>query len=456
MTGPTSATTARQAMTGTGAIAAVSAGSASVSDVAAGCLARVAELDPAIGAFRVIDEHAVRSQAKQLDDRAAGPLHGLLVGVKDVIDTADLPTGYGSALFADHQPAADADVVAGLRRAGALVLGKTESTEFAMFQPTRTRNPVDQTRTPGGSSSGSAAAVAAGMVPVALGTQTAGSVVRPAAYCGVYGFKPSWGWTSTAGIWRLSEHLDTVGLFARCVADLRLIHQVLSSPAANARPGTARRGAKPAVAVLSTEDWGAADEDVRAALSAVAGRLSDDGWEVREMAMPPAWRHLPGQQQVVMAAEVAKNLHAALGDRIGQISDSALAIVAQGGACLATEYLAALEARAEALQALVPVAAVTDLLLAPSALGAAPVGLGFTGDPVMCRPWTLLGLPAANVPAWRRPDGLPVGVQLIGTRPDDVTYLENLALAEAALTNPAAVTNHPGLTSPVAPTLKED
>lgn len=168
------------------------------------------------------------------------------------------------------------------------------------------------------------------------------------------------------------------------------------------------------------------------------------------MSMPPAWRHLPGQQEVLMAAEVAKNLHAALGDRVGQISGSAQAIVARGDRCLAAEYLAALEARAEAVAALVPLAGVTDLLLAPSALGAAPVGLDFTGDPVMCRPWTLLGLPAANVPAWQRPDGLPVGVQLIGTRRDDLSYLTNLARAEAALTDPAAPASQPDLTNPVA------
>jgi Asp-tRNA(Asn)/Glu-tRNA(Gln) amidotransferase A subunit family amidase len=156
---------------------------------------------------------------------------------------------------------------------------------------------------------------------------------------------------------------------------------------------------------------------------------------VREMAMPPAWRHLPGQQEVVMAAEVAKNLHATLGERVGQISASARAIVARGDRCLATEYLAALEARDEALRALVPLSAVTDLVLAPSALGAAPAGLKHTGDPVMCRAWTLLGLPAANVPAWRRPDGLPIGVQFIGTGRDDVSYLTRLALAEAALTH---------------------
>jgi Asp-tRNA(Asn)/Glu-tRNA(Gln) amidotransferase A subunit family amidase len=425
------------AQTGTEAIAAVATGAAAVSDVVAACLARVAELDGGIGAFRIVDEQGARSRAKQLDDAIAGPLQGLVVGIKDVIDTADLPTGYGSALFARHQPAADADAVAALRRAGAIVLGKTESTEFAMFQPTRTRNPVDPGRTPGGSSSGSAAAVAAGMVPVALGTQTAGSVVRPAAYCGVYGFKPSWGWTSTTGIWRLSESLDTVGLFARSVADLLLTYRVLrtGTPPAAGSAGPPYPPGKPTVAVLSGAEWGNCDGDVRDALTAVADRLADHGWRVREMAMPPAWRHLPGQQEVVMAAEVAKNLHATLGERVGQISASARAIVERGTRCLASEYLAALEARDEALRALVPLSAVTDLVLAPSALGAAPAGLKHTGDPVMCRPWTLLGLPAANMPAWRRPDGLPIGVQLIGTGHDDVNYLTYLALAEAALTH---------------------
>jgi Asp-tRNA(Asn)/Glu-tRNA(Gln) amidotransferase A subunit family amidase len=421
------------------AIAAVAAGALSVSDVVEGCLGRVAELDAAIGAFRLVDEQGARCRARELDDRVAGPLQGLVAGVKDVIDTAGLPTGYGSGLFADHQPAEDADVVTALRRAGAIVLGKTESTEFAMFAPARTRNPVDPARTPGGSSSGSAAAVAAGLVPVALGTQTAGSVVRPAAYCGVYGFKPAWGWTSTKGIWRLSGHLDTVGLFARCVSDLLLTYQALRSPGGQAEsrygPAAAHPLWKPSVAVLSGQEWADCDGDVRDALSWVAGRLSDDGWAVREMAMPASWRHLPGRQEVVMAAEVARNLHAALGDRVSQISESAQAIVERGDRCLAREYLAALEAKQEALRTLVPLAATTDLVLTPSALGVAPVGLDSTGDPVMCRPWTLLGLPAANVPCWRRPDGLPVGVQLVGTGRDDLTYLTGLALAEAAVTH---------------------
>jgi Asp-tRNA(Asn)/Glu-tRNA(Gln) amidotransferase A subunit family amidase len=425
--------------TGTEAIAAVATSATSVSEVAAGCLEKVAELDGSIGAFRVIDADAVRSRAKELDDRVAGPLQGLVVGVKDVIDTADLPTAYGSPLFKDHRPSADADVVAALRRAGALVLGKTETTEFAMYHPTRTRNPVDPSRTPGGSSSGSAAAVAAGMVPVALGTQTAGSVVRPAAYCGVYGFKPSRGWTSTAGIWLLAEQLDTVGLFARSAADLTMLYRALRSGAAGPPGGdrlspARRAGAPPAVAVLAAGEWADCDEEVHDALVFAAGRLSSAGWDVRDIPMPPSWRHLPRHHATVMSVEVAKNLRARLGARVMRISESAQAVVEQGEACSATEYLAALEAREEARGILAPLAVAADLVLAPSALGAAPEGLAFTGDPVMCRPWTLLGLPAANVPAYRRADGLPVGVQLVGLAGDDLSFLADLALAETVLT----------------------
>jgi amidase len=423
-------------LTGTEAVAAVATGAASVSDVVNGCLGQAAELDAAIGAFRFLDEDGALAKAKQLGEHVAGPLQGLVVGVKDVIDTGDMPTGYGSPLFADHQPATDAEVVAALRRAGAVVLGKAESTEFAMFHPTRTRNPRDLSRTPGGSSSGSAAAVAAGMVPVALGTQTAGSVIRPAAYCGVYGFKPTRGWVSTDGIWRLSQRLDTVGLFAHTVADLMLVYRALR-PVAEAPAGYGPAPAAPTVAVISPTEWGTFDSDVRDAVSFAAGRLSDHGWQVREMAMPASWRHLPEQQNVVMTAEVAHNFHAALGERVGQISEKAQAVVEQGDRCSAREYMAALDARDDVLRALAPLAATVDLVLGPSALGAAPEGLEFTGDPVMCRPWTLLGLPAANVPAFRRPDGLPVGVQFVGLRRDDLRYLNQLALVEAALTHAA-------------------
>jgi Asp-tRNA(Asn)/Glu-tRNA(Gln) amidotransferase A subunit family amidase len=426
-------------LSGSAAITAVATGASSVSEVVAGCLEKVRELDGSIRAFRIIDEQMARSRAKELDDQVPGRLQGLVVGVKDVIDTADLPTGYGSPLFEGHQPSADAAVVKELRRAGALVLGKTESTEFAMFQPTRTRNPVDPRRTPGGSSSGSAAAVAAGMVPVALGTQTAGSVVRPAAYCGVYGFKPSTGWASTEGIWLLSDQLDTVGIFARCVADLVVTYCALRKPVTGPEhddsPGLAAPSlrARPSVLILPAAEWARCEPEVGDALDFAAGQLRASGWNVQEIPMPASWRHLPDQQAVIMAAEVAKNLHAALGSRVGQISESARTIVEQGDRCGAREYLAALEARDQARALLEPLSVAGDLLLTPSAPGVAPEGLSYTGDPVMCRPWTLLGLPAANVPAYRRQDGLPVGVQLVGLRRHDLRFLADLASAEAAI-----------------------
>ncbi len=408
----------------------VATGARTVSEVAAAALRRVRDADGEILAFRSVDEAAVEQAAKELDAGTAQRLGGVTVGVKDVIDTADSPTAYGSALFSDHQPATDADVVAHLRAAGAIVLGKTESTEFAMFEPTRTRNPHDLERTPGGSSSGSAAAVAAGMVSIALGTQTAGSVVRPGAYCGVYGFKPTRGWTSTKGVWLLAESLDTLGLFARRAADLRLLYQVLRT--AGASPAPPSRPATPYAAVLRATEWGEVDGDVLSALDRVSARLSDAGWTVVEMQMPDEWRRLPEQHTTVMAVEVAKNMRAVLGDRVELISEKARRIVSDGDEIPATGYLAAKEAASTALGTLQALSETVDVILAPSALGVAPVGLAATGDPVMCRPWTLLGLPASNVPAVRRADGLPVGVQAVSTAFDDLAFLDILASIEAA------------------------
>jgi Asp-tRNA(Asn)/Glu-tRNA(Gln) amidotransferase A subunit family amidase len=420
-------------LSGTEAVTAAAIGARSVSQIAEGQLERVRACDSRIGAFRVVDEAGVRRSAKELDDRPRGPLTGLVVGVKDVIDTADLPTAYGSELYVDHQPSADANVVRLLRQAGATILGKTESTEFALFRPTRTRNPVDPGRTPGGSSSGSAAAVAAGMVPVALGTQTAGSVVRPAAYCGVYGYKPTRGWTSTAGIWRLAEYLDTVGLFARRAADLELLYRVLSrgtSPGAGVRAD--RRTSPGSVAVLAAGEWGSTEVSVADALTAVAGRLADGGWQVHEMAMPPSWRHLPEQHHTIMVVEVAKNLRKALGTRVELVSEGVQTIVEQGEQCSALAYISAQEAVEEARTAIAGLSQVIDIILCPSALGVAPVGLEATGDPVMCRPATVLGLPAANIPYYRLPDGLPVGIQAVAPRPDDVGFLRDLVAMESA------------------------
>lgn len=416
----------------------VAAGGGSVVDVAAAALERIAEVDAQVQAWRCIEPDRVRATAEQLDKPGTGVLRGALVGIKDVIDTAEYPTGYGSPLFDGHRPLADAAIVACLRRAGALVLGKTESTEFAMFQPTRTRNPCDLARTPGGSSSGSAAAVASGMVPLALGTQTAGSVVRPAAYCGIYGFKPSRGWAPLEGVWLLAQSLDTIGLFARSVADLRLLYEVLRSPGMMWAQDTRRpRGGRArTAAVLRATEWGKADDDVMAAIDHVAGLLRSAGWEVMEMAMPDRWRELPEHHARVMAAEVADNLHRGLAERVGLISSSAGAIVERGSSMRVADYLASVAATREARELLPALAGSLDVILAPSALGVAPAGLDFTGDPVMCRPWTLLGLPCCNIPAHRRQDGLPVGVQVVSPCYDDAGFLDNLEAIELALREP--------------------
>jgi Asp-tRNA(Asn)/Glu-tRNA(Gln) amidotransferase A subunit family amidase len=440
-------------LSATEAVRAVASGERTVSEVAVAALARVAEVEEEVMAFCSFDAAAIERRAKELDAAAGagaggaggagggaagagggGVMRGVLVGVKDVIDTADAPTGYGSPLFSGHQPVADAACVATLRASGALVFGKTESTEFAMYEPTRTRNPNDTGRTPGGSSSGSAAAVAAGVVSVALGTQTAGSVVRPGAYCGVYGMKPSRGWTSTEGVFLLAQSLDTLGLFSRRAADLALVYRALRAPgfsqARRVRPARIGTAAGTA-AVLRAAEWGEADGDVHDALDEVARRLERAGWAVSELRMPDVWRRLPEVQMGLMAVEVASNMRAALGERVELISANARAIVERGDSTSGPAYLEAHREAAEARRVLPALEESFDLLLAPSALGVAPEGLTFTGDPVMCRPWTLLGLPSSNVPAVRRSDGLPVGVQAVSPAYDDMSFLEDLVSIEA-------------------------
>jgi Asp-tRNA(Asn)/Glu-tRNA(Gln) amidotransferase A subunit family amidase len=254
--------------------------------------------------------------------------------------------------------------------------------------------------------------------------------VRPAAYCGVYGFKPSLGWISTAGIWLLSEHFDTVGIFARSATDLVRVYDALGRIRAGGagRPPATRRAA-----VLRAKEWGECETDVYDGLRHVADRLADKGWQVTEMAMPASWLRLPQYHSTVMAVDLAKNMHSALQSRVELISDGARSIIESGDACSAGDYLSALDATQEAVAALGALSGNVDILLAPSALGVAPEGLGFTGDPVMCRPWTLLGVPTSNVPAYRRADGLPVGVQAVGTAGDDIRYLDHLVSLEAAL-----------------------
>ena len=387
-------------------------------DLMRACLDRVAERDDQIHAFVHLDPDAALDAARAAD---AGPwrglLHGLPLGVKDLFDTADMPTAYGSSIYAGQQPAADAAAVALCRGAGALVLGKTVSTEFAFFQPGATRNPVNTGHTPGGSSSGSAAAVADRMLPLALGTQTAGSIIRPAAYCGVVGYKPSAGRVPRAGVKSLSESLDTVGGFGRCVRDAALLGAVLTGDTRLAVPPT--DDAAPRIALCRTPDWPQADADTQAAWTQAIDALAPQAAALVELDLPAELGDLVALQKAVMAFEMARALsHERLVHR-DRLSPRLRTLLDEGMAIPGAEHMAYLARSAAAQHRVDALFDTADLLLAPSAIGEAPAGLEATGDPLFCRGWTLLGLPCVHLPFARGRLGLPVGLQLVGRWGDD-------------------------------------
>jgi Asp-tRNA(Asn)/Glu-tRNA(Gln) amidotransferase A subunit family amidase len=376
------------------------------------CLDRIEEREDELRAWAHLDpEHAI-AQARARDDEAPrGPLHGLPVGVKDVIDTADLPTACGSPIYSGRRPDADAACVAWLRDQGAVVLGKTVTTEFATYQPPPTVNPHDPERTPGGSSSGSAAAVADGMVPLAYGTQTAGSVIRPASFCGVVGFKPRHGWHPIDGIKQLSARLDTLGTFGRTVADAALLAGF------EAAEGEAR------IAFCRTP-WGGATGPVEAA----AQRLG-----LPEVELPAEFAGLPDAQESVMAYDVARNLEPEWRAHRDLLSEAMRGYLERAWTIEAGEAEAG-AALGDACRERLPEAlAGHDALLVPAALGEAPPrSEGNTGDPVLCRAWTLLGLPAISVPGVTGPAGMPVGLQLVGLEEGAVLRAASRVEAELA------------------------
>jgi Asp-tRNA(Asn)/Glu-tRNA(Gln) amidotransferase A subunit family amidase len=363
----------------------------------ASCLERIAAREPELRAWAWLDEEAALAQARSLDgEPARGPLHGLPVGVKDVIDTADMPTAYGSPIYAGHRPERDADCVAWLREAGAVVLGKTVTTEFATYEPPPTVNPLDPARTPGGSSSGSAAAVAAGMVPLAYGTQTAGSVIRPASFCGVVGFKPAHGWCSTDGVKRLSERLDTLGVLARTVEDAALLGG-FSSPSGSGR-----------VAFCRTPWWDRLEDG--AVLESAAAALGAE-----EVELPAEFTGLAEAQETVMAFDIARNLEPEWLDHRDGLSAAMRDYIERGRSVTGEEAEAGAALRDRCHTLLPGVFAGFDALLVPGALGEAPLRVeGHTGDPLLCRAWTFLGVPAISVPGLVGPAGMPMGVQLVG------------------------------------------
>lgn len=418
---------------------AVASGRRTVSETARAHLDIILAREPEIRAFAHLNPDAVRAAASELDRRQPDitkrPLLGLPVGVKDLIDTEDQPTEYGSRLFTGHRPTSDAAVVRTLREAGALLTGKTVTTEFALFSPGATRNPLDLRRTPGGSSSGSAAAVAAGMLPVALGTQTAGSIIRPSSFCGIVGFKPTFGAIDRSGVFPISQTLDTVGLLSRSVADTAAVFEVVrtnsSPPHGQHRGPGSDRGFNTAISRKPTRigfarpvEWEQADSHTRTAFDDLKLRLTDSEIEIVEIALPADYDGLTTAQSVIMDFEVSNALKSRCEKEPSLVSRSLIDVLQRGASISIADYSRALEL-AEKCRAMLPeVFDTVDSLVVPAVIGEAPLGTQATGDPVFCRSWTLLHCPAISLPLLHGPTGLPIGVQLIGNLHSDDHLLE--------------------------------
>ena len=409
----------------------VASGSLTAEALTRACLDRIGEREATTGAWHYLDPDRAIAEARQRDRAPRrGPLHGVPIGVKDLMDTHDMPTSYGSPIYRDHRPAWDAACVALARAAGAVVIGKTVTTEFATFFPGKTTNPHNPGHTPGGSSSGSAAAVADRMVPLAFGTQTAGSVIRPAAFCGVVGYKPSFGTIARAGVKSLSDSLDTVGVMARDVADAAFFAAVLSG-----RPALRLDDeiAPPRIAFYRTPEWPHAEAAAIAVLEHAVARLAAAGAPTGEVTAPPEHTGLVEAQKIVMDYETARSLAFEHAMRPHDLSANLRERIAVGLDHSGETYDAARRDIARARAALPTLFGDFDVLLVPAAPGEAPKGLDHTGDPIFSRSWTILHLPCVTIPAGRGPAGLPVGVQLVGRAGDDARTLRAAAFLERIL-----------------------
>lgn len=407
----------------------IRAGELSPVAVVEACLARIQEVERAVKAWVYVDESQALATARLLEadakaGRVRGTLHGIPVGLKDIYNAAGMVTTSGAAAFAHEQATTDAEAVARLKRAGAIVLGKTTTTEFAYLDPTVTRNPWNLEHTPGGSSSGSAAAVAARMVPLALGSQTVGSTLRPAAYCGIVGLKPTHGRISTSGVTPLAWSLDHVGIFARSVEDAALALSVLadgdSTENARATPpaqddiGAVHRDLRrPRLGLLRELYRERANPQVSANMDASVAILSQAGAIVEETSLPAAAAAIHDAGQVVMRAEAA-TFHA---ERFGRHADSyrpkIRELIEHGLAMFATDYVRAQQARRRFQEEMSPIFHRFDALLLPVVPAPAPRGLTSTGDPFFCAPWSCGGFPAIALPSGVADDGLPLAIQLV-------------------------------------------
>jgi len=426
-------------LTATQAVQAIRDGHITSEELVSACLARIRALKDSVQAWAFLDPDYALAQARRADEirregKVFGSLHGVPVGIKDIFDTTDMPTEYGTVLHLGHRPTRDATAVALLRQAGAVIMGKTVTTELAYYAPGKTTNPRDPRRTPGGSSSGSAAAVAAGMVPLAIGSQTNGSVLRPASFCGVFGFKPSYGLISRHGMLRLSRALDQVGVFARSIEDVALIGDCLMNydaqdpdVQARVRPNLAATAAEeppvpPLFVLVKTPMWSTLQRDTQAGFAELIEHL---GGQLHQVELSISIEDGLACHRTIMEADMARSLEREYERGRDQLSAAMRAAIERGRRVTAAEYN-------RALAAMAPLATVLDELflnygtiVTPVVAGEAPLGLESTGDPIFCTFWTLCRTPSISVPLLQGANGLPIGVQLVGAPDDDGRLLRS-------------------------------
>ncbi len=419
------------------AAGAIQSGETTSEELVQACLDHIATLEDSVGAWAHLDPEYALQQARDADlhrrsGMSVGPLHGVPVGVKDIFDTRDMPTEDGTVLHAGRTPAYDATAVSLLREAGAVIMGKTVTTELAVYAPGKTRNPHDPARTPGGSSSGSAAAVAAQMVPLAIGTQTNGSVIRPASYCGVFGYKPSHGLISRYRVLQQSRALDQVGVFGRTVEDIALLAEQLMAfderdpdMRPRSRPrlmGTATEEplVPPRLAFVKTPAWDQADKDVQGAFAELAEFLGDG---VEDLDLSDLLENAVDWHRTIMEADLARSFRREYERGKESLSATLREMIERGQQCLAVDFNDALEQIPALNSALDEILLEYDAIITPATTGEAPAGLESTGSPVFCTPWTFLGMPSISVPILQGSKGMPIGVQMTAARNDDARLL---------------------------------
>lgn len=416
---------------------AIRAGEITSEQLVQACLDHIADVEDTVRAWAFLDpEHALK-QARDADlalrkGEALSPLHGVPVGVKDIFDTDDMPTEDGTVLHVGRKPAIDATVVSLLRAAGAIIMGKTVTAELAVYAPGKTTNPHDPARTPGGSGSGSAAAVAAHMVPLAIGTQTNGSVLRPASYCGVCGYKPTHGLISRHLVLQQSRPLDQVGVFGRTIEDVALITEQLMAfdehdpdTRPRARPKLIETVAQeppvpPELAFVKTPVWDHADKDTQEAFADLVEHLGEN---IAEVTLPAMFNDAISWHRTIMEADLARSFKREYENGKDKLSAILCEMIERGQSCLAVDYNDAVGQVSVLNGILGQIFEKYDAIVTPATTGEAPIGLESTGSPIFCTIWALCGTPAITLPLLQGASGMPIGVQLVGPKGDDARLL---------------------------------